>query len=52
MQIVFKGDMKCQILFSEENKNNIISLSSAELAQRVAKVKEKCCSKNLYLEFQ
>ena len=28
--------MKCEILFSEKNKNNI-SLSSAELAQRVVK---------------
>ena len=30
--------MKCQILFSGENKGNVISLSSAELAQRVVKV--------------
>ena len=27
--------MKCQILFSEKNKKNIISLSSAEFAQRM-----------------
>ena len=31
--------MKCQILFSGKNKKNIISLSSAENAQRVVKVK-------------
>ena len=30
--------MKCQILFSGENKKNITSLSSAELAKRVVKV--------------
>ena len=29
--------MKCQILFSEKNKNNIVNLSSAELAQRQVK---------------
>ena len=32
--------MKCQILLSGKNKRNIIKLSSAELAQRVVKVKE------------
>ena len=32
--------MKCQILFSGENKKNITSLSSAELAKRVVNVKE------------
>ena len=31
--------MKCQILFSGKNKKNIINLLSAELAQRVVKVK-------------
>ena len=31
--------MKCQILFSEKNKKNIINLSSAKNAQRVVKVK-------------
>ena len=31
--------MKCQILFSEKNKKNIISLLSAEFAPRVVKVK-------------
>ena len=31
--------MKSQILFSEKNKTNITNLSSAELAQRVVKVK-------------
>ena len=31
--------MKCQILFSGKNKKYIISLSSAENAQRVVKVK-------------
>ena len=30
--------MNCQILFSEKNKENVIILSSAELAQRVVKV--------------
>ena len=30
--------MKCQNLFSGKNKKNIISLLSAELAQRVAKI--------------
>ena len=37
--------MKCWILFSGKNKKNVISLSSAELAQRVVKVKD-----NLLLE--
>ena len=31
--------MKCQILFSEQNKEIIITLSPAEKAQRVVKVK-------------
>ena len=31
--------MICQILFSEKNKKNVTNLSSAELAQRVLKVK-------------
>ena len=31
--------MKCQRLFSGENKKNIINLSSVELAQRVVKIK-------------
>ena len=31
--------MKCQILFSGENKKNVINLSFAENAQRVIKVK-------------
>ena len=31
--------MKYQILFSGENKKNVINLLSAELAQRVVKVK-------------
>ena len=30
--------MKCQILFSKKNKNNIISLSSAVFTQSVAKI--------------
>ena len=30
--------MKCQILFSRENKISIIILSSAELAKRLVKV--------------
>ena len=32
--------MKRQSLFSEENKKNIINLSSAEFAQRVVQVNE------------
>ena len=31
--------MKCQILFSGRNKKNILSLSSAEIAKKVVKVK-------------
>ena len=31
--------MKCQSLFSEKDKKNVINLSSAESAQRVVKVK-------------
>ena len=31
--------MKCQTLFSGKNKKNIISLSSAEFAERVVKIK-------------
>ena len=31
--------MNCQHIFSGKNKKNIISLSSAELAQRMVKVK-------------
>ena len=31
--------MKCRILFSRKNKNNITNLSSAESAQRVVKGK-------------
>ena len=30
--------MKCQSLFSEKSKKNIINLTSAEFAQRVVKV--------------
>ena len=30
--------MKCQILFSGQNKKNITNLSSAELAQKVVKI--------------
>ena len=33
--------MKCHILFSGKNKNNITNLLSAEYAQRVGKVKSK-----------
>ena len=35
--------MKCQILFSEKNKKNIINLSSAENAQRVVRLKRYNC---------
>ena len=38
MQIV-SVCMKYQILFTGKNKKNVINLSSAELAQRVVKVK-------------
>ena len=37
--MIFHACMKCQILFSGKNKKNILNLSSAELAQRVVKVK-------------
>ena len=37
--------MNCQILFSGENKKNIIKVSSAEFAQRVVKVLETICMK-------
>ena len=41
MQFVCNGEncMKCLILFSGENKKNIINLLSAEIAQRVVKIK-------------
>ena len=32
--------MKCQILFAGKNKKNITTLSSAELAKRVARLKQ------------
>ena len=31
--------MRCQILFSGNNKNNIVNVPSAELAERVVQVK-------------
>ena len=39
--------MACQSLFSEKDKKNIISLSSAKLAKRVVKVNNFCyfCTK-------
>ena len=45
--------MKFQILFSEKNEKNITSLLSAELAQRVVKVKYKQIGlkKNLSSQF-
>ena len=33
--------MKCQILFSGENKKNITNFSSAEFAQRMVKTNAK-----------
>ena len=33
--------MKCQILFSRKNKNNIINVLSAGLAQRLVKFEGK-----------
>ena len=39
--------MKCQSLFSRKNKNYTISLSSAEYADRVVKVKYKIGSFSL-----
>ena len=33
--------MKCQNLLSEKNKNNVINLSSAELAHRVVTFKDE-----------
>ena len=43
MQIVSSGDNlhEMSILFSGANKENVINLSSAELAQRVTKVNEE-----------
>ena len=41
--------MNCQILFSRKNKKNVTSLSSAELASRVVKVKLTNPS-NLFME--
>ena len=35
--------MRCQSLFSGENETNIVSVLSAELAQRVGKVMEMIC---------
>ena len=32
--------MKCQCLFSGKNEKNTVNLSSAELAQKVVKVKQ------------
>ena len=39
--------MKCQIQFSEKNKKNINNLSSAELAQRVVRVK----TNNFFIDY-
>ena len=39
--------MKSQILFSGKNEKNITSLSSAEFAQRVVKVKSSFCTWNV-----
>ena len=44
-QILFSG-MKCQILFSGKSKKNITTLSSAELAQSVVKVKSEIININ------
>ena len=35
--------IECQSLFSGKNKKNTINVSSAEWAQRVAKIKPKFC---------
>ena len=43
--------MKCQILFSGKTKKNIINLSSAEMAQRVGKVKYYPLSVVLFVFF-
>ena len=37
--------MKCQILFSGENKKNVNKLSSAQLAKRVVNVNNVCTLK-------
>ena len=39
--------MQCQILSSGKNKKNIVSLSSAGLAQRVVKAKQEHSIKNM-----
>ena len=41
--------MKCRILFTGKNKENIINLSSAENAQRV--VKAKCLKRAVFANF-
>ena len=43
--------MKCQILFTEKNKKNIVNLSSSENAQRVVKVKLSCIRNVLTTNF-
>ena len=44
--------MKCQILFSGENKKNVINLSSAVLAKRVVMVKDEGFVCSLQLQQQ
>ena len=39
LSLIEKIRVKCQILFSGNNKKNIINLSYAKLAKRVVKVK-------------
>ena len=43
--------MRCQILFSGKNKKIVISLASAELAERVVKVKADSFMDTLFLFF-
>ena len=43
--------MKCQILFSGEKKEKTINLSSAEVAQRVAKVNHRCRVQTQFVVF-
>ena len=40
--------MKCQSLFSEKNLKNIVNLSSAEFAQREAKVNQQIFISNVF----
>ena len=40
--------MKCQLMFSKENKKNIVNSSSTELAQGVVKAKDNDSASRRY----